>query len=607
VAADVAGFSRLIGVDEEGTLAALRAHRLELIDPKILEHGGRIANTAGDSLLIEFPSAVGALRCAIEVQAAMAERNADIPRDQKIDFRIGINVGDVVDQDGDLLGDGVNVAARLEARAEPGGICLSRTVRDQVRDRVNVVLEDLGDVELKNIARPVRVFRVPTGSTTVPVPPTAGLRRRMGRRAAIASVAILLASIAGGVLWFEPWNTHTDRPMSSLSAKTSIAILPFENISRDPGQDYLTDGITNDLITDLSKFNNLFVIASNSVFVYKDNPVDIQQVGRDLGVRYVLEGSVQRHGDRLRINAQLIDAGTGRHLWAERYDEDSADVFELQDKINRRIIRSLAVRLSDAEEDRAFSKPTQSLEAYDYVLRGRALLRKSSRQENFQARELFRQATKLDPDYGAAHAGIGWTYMYPLLYGWTGQPQRALQEAHRFAKTAISKSEDDVEGHKLLARVYLTRHQHDLALVETERIIASNPNDAEGHIEQGYVLFWLGRVNGSILALETALRFDPNMGAEAYWYLAAAHYLKGNFEQAITIAERNLERRDDFVIDYLVLAAAYARSGQQIRAQRAADSVRRLDPFFDASKFGLLFSERVDAERFIDGFRKAGL
>lgn len=604
LAADVAGFTRLTGADEEATVTALRAHRLELIDALIAAYDGRIANTAGDSLLVEFPSVVGALRCAHEIQAGMAERNSGLPKNRRIEFRIGINVGDVIEQDGDLLGDGVNLVARLEELAEPGGICLSRAVRDQVHGRSDIDLEDLGEVELKNVTRPVRVFRVRTGKRFL-LP--RGAARRLRRTVLVVVAAIAIGVLAVGTVWMRPWQEPAGRSLSSLAARTSIAVLPFENLSGEADRDYLSDGITNDLITDLSKFDDLFVIASNSVSVYKNDPVDVQQVGRDLGVSYVLEGSVQRQGERIRINAQLIDADTGNHLWAERYDDESSDIFALQDKIARRIIRSLAVRLSDVEEERAFAKPTRNLQAYDYYLRGRALIEKSLRRENFEARDMFRRAIELDADFSSAYAGLGWTYIMPVLYGWTGQPQRALEQAHGFARTALSKSDTDVDGRRLLARVYVTRRQHDLALIETERMIASNPNDPRGHIEQGQVLFWMGRPEGSALALETARRFDPRMGPEAYWHLAAAYYLMADYPKAVAILERNIERRQDNVMDHIVLAAAYAQSGQVSGAQRAAAAVRRLDPFFSSADFGQLLSDRADAERFIDGLQKAGL
>ncbi len=607
VAADVASYSRLMGADEEGTLAELRAHRNELIDPKIAEYGGRIVNTAGDSILIEFPSVIEALRCTIDVQSAMAERNRDTPEDRRIVFRVGINVGDVMEQDGDLLGDGVNIAARLEGLAEPGGICLSRTVRDQVRDRMEIALEDMGEVEVKNIARPVRAFRVLTEPGTFAEAARRAKPAQWLKRGVAVGVVVLILAGAGALAWLQPWQSGTARLTSSLSAKTSIAVLPFSNLSRDPEQEYFSDGITNDLITDLSKFHDLFVIASNSVFTYKGKAVKVQDVGRELGVKYVLEGSVQRHGERIRINAQLIDASAGQHLWADRYDEAVTDLFDLQDRITKRIVRTLAIKLTEIEQERAFSKPTRNLEAYDYLLQGRALIKRSMRKENFQARELFRQTIELDPGYASAYAGLGWTYIYPLLYGWTGQPQEALNRAQHFAQQALLLSESNVDGHKLLSRVYITRQQYDLALIEAERVIATNPNDAEGHIEQGNVLLWSGRIDGAILALKTASRFDPNMNPEAFWYLAVAYYLKQEYADAVTVLKRNVGRRLDNVFDYAVLAGSYAQLERPDEARRATETVRRLDPFFAVDDFGSLFSNPTHAAHLIDGLRKAGL
>ena len=605
VAADVAGYSRLMGADEEGTLAVLRAHRYELIDPKIAEHGGRIANTAGDSILVEFPSVVEALRCAMDIQSAMSERNRETPEDRRIEFRIGMNVGDVMDQEGDLLGDGVNVAARLEGLAEPGGICISRTARDQVRDRMEIALEDLGEVEVKNIARPVRCFRVLLDETR-PAKRAPRYRKPMPRQWVMAATVFVLACIAI-LAWFQPWKTTRDILSSPLTAQASIAVLPFVNLSQDLEQEYFSDGITNDLITDLSKFHDLFVIASNSVFTYKGKPVKVQIVGRELGVRYVLEGSVQKIGDRVRINAQLIDAGTGRHLWADRYEESLTDLFDLQDRITRHIVRTLAVKLSDIELDRAFAKPTDDLGAYDYVLRGQKLLRHLDRSDSFAARKLFRQAIQLDPTYANAYAGLGWTYLNAFLYGWTGSAGRAIERAEELARQALTIDPSSIGGRRLLARVYVNRHRNDLALVELERVIALNPNNAQSYAEQGIALIWSSHPDGAIQALNTALRFDPKMNAEGLAHLGLAYYVKKRYEDAAAILERSVGQDSDYQFGYQLLTATYGQLDRRQAASRAASAVRRLDPFFEVDAFGGNFRDPEHAAHLRDGLRKAGL
>jgi len=599
--ADVVGYSRLMADDEEGTLARLKAHREELFEPTIAAHQGRIVKLMGDGVLVEFASVVEAVRAGVEIQRAMAERNTDAPEDQRIVFRIGINQGDVVIDGDDIYGDGVNVAARLQERATPGGICISDRVYGDIRGKIDVGLDDLGDQELKNIPEPVRVYRVLTGPDTGSGALRKASRRKTLGRAAMA--AALIVAVAGGVLWQQPWESE---PTFRASAKPSIAVLPFANLSADAEDEYFSDGITTDIITDLSKFRDLFVIARNSVFAYKDRVVTVDEVSRDLGVRYILEGSLQKQGERVRINVQLIDSTNGRNLWAERYDEPAADVFDLQEKIARHIVRALAVRLTEVEQKRAFAKPTRNLEAYDYVLRGRALIRRAARAENFEAREQFRRAIELDPEYASAYAGLGWTYIFPMLYGWTGSPRKALDQAEDLAQKALALSESNVEGHKLLARVYLMRRQYDLALVESERVIAINPNDPEGHVEQGNVLLWSGLPDGAILALETAAQFDPSMNPEAYWYLALAYYLKQRYADAIAVLERNVRRRLDNPFDYVVLAVFYAQSGNLPEAAQAAETVRRLHPFFSAQDFRQ-FRNPADTTKIAEGLRKVGL
>jgi TolB-like protein/class 3 adenylate cyclase/Tfp pilus assembly protein PilF len=607
LAADVVGYSRLIGADEIGTLARLKALRQEFIDPTIAEHRGRIVKLMGDGALVEFASVVDAVECGVAIQRGVAERNEEVPEYQRIEFRIGINLGDVVVEGDDIYGDGVNVAARLEGLAQPGEICIARAARDQVRDRLDLILDDLGEVEVKNIARPVRVFRVLTDPNAVAVAPRTAMSKIPVRRIALTAGVILLVGLSWIVLWQRPWAPRVMFQSSPLSANSSIAVLPFENLSEDSDEEYFSDGVTEDIITDLSKFHDLLVVASNSTFAYRDKPVSVGQIGRELGVRYVLEGSVQRKDQRVRINAQLIDAASGQHLWAERYDESIDDIFDLQDKITKRIVQSLAVRLTDIELDRVAAKPTSNLEAYDYVLKGRALASNLTRADNFEARDMFRRALDLDPSYAPAYSGLGFTYFHGVLYGWAVLPNRDLDRAFKLAQTSLDLNESDVVAHRLLGRIYLFRKEYDLGMVELERALALNPNDAASYVDQGLNLVWSSRAEGAILAFETALRLDPNMGAEGLFHLGLAYYLTGRYEDAILHLERSGGRNPDFVLTHVALAAAYGQIENHAKASRAAATIRQLDPFFSVNEFGGLFRDPDDAAQVTAGLRKAGL
>src|ERR1700758_1066703 len=396
LAADVAGYSRLVGADEEGTHERLKALRRGLADPKIKEYRGRIVKTTGDGLLIEFVSVVDAVRCAVEVQREMAERNADVSPDCRIEFRMGINLGDIIKDGRDIYGDGVNVAARLEALAEPGGVCVSRVVRDQVRDKLAISFEDMGEQKVKNIARPVRVHRVVLGEpSSSPEPATASL----------------------------------SRPALALPDKPSIAVLPFQNMSGDPEQDYFADGMVEDITTALSRFKELFVIARNSSFTYKGRAVDVKQIGRELGVRYVLEGSVRKATNRVRITGQLVDAATGAHLWADRFDGGLGDIFDLQDQVTESVVGAIAPVVEKAEIERAKRKPTDSLDAYALYLRGLAKFYQfASRQVNDEALRLFNSAIELDPDFASAYGRAASCYVIAKINGWISDTANAIAE-----------------------------------------------------------------------------------------------------------------------------------------------------------------------------------
>ena len=614
--ADVAGYSRLTGADEEATHRALGTS-LDAITATIEGRGGRVLHYAGDAILAEFASVVVAVACAVDVQRDLAARNHGLPDERKLLFRIGVNLGDVIVDRDELYGDGVNVAARLESLAEPGGICISRKVLHEVRDKLEVGFEFLGDQAVKNIERPIPVYRVlmdPEVAGKVvgearpgPRPPRPKSFAAVAAVTATAVAAVVAASIA----WWQPWQSpppSAPAPAESvpLPDKPSIAVLPFANLSEDPKQEYFSDGITNDIITDLSKFGSLYVIASNTVFTYKGKPVKVQDVSREIGVRYVLEGSVQRADERVRINVQLIDATAGHHLWAERYDRDLKDLFTLQDEIVQTIVSALAVKVNAAERERAIRKDTDSLEAYDYLLRGWEYLDRVTRPANVEARQLFHSAIELDPRYASAYVGLGRTYRRAVGHGWTEFPDQALQQAHDFAQKALSL-EESAAAHRLLGSVYLLWAEYDLAGREMERAIELNPNDWNSRTIQGSVMLYMGRPDEAIRAFETALRFNPRMDADRVYELGLAYYVKGRHEDAITTLEQNLGRNPDHVFSHVPLAAAFAKVGRSEDAAREAASVRRLHPFFEVASFGTRFLRPEDRASIADGLRKAGL
>ncbi len=570
-AADVAGYSRLIGADEEGTLARLKAHRRELIDPTIAEHQGRIVKTTGDGVLAEFASPVKAVRCAIDVQHGMAGRNAGVPEAQRIEFRIGINLGDViVEDDGDIYGDGVNVAARLENIAEPGAVYISRMVRDFVDGTPELVLEDLGERELKNIARPVQVFRI--------APP--GRAPRAPQAAAPA-----------------------------VPHKPSVAVLPFTNMSGDAEQEYFSDGITEDLITDLSKISALFVIARNSTFAYKGRSVKVQEIGRDLGVRFVLEGSIRKAGNRVRITAQLIDAGSGGHLWAERFDRDLTDIFATQDEVVEKIVAALAVNLTQGEAQRLRRRGTASVEAYETWLRARELLSRSMREAIAQAKAMYRRAIEIDPNFAAPHAGLSLATISEYVSDWAADPEEALDEAERWARRALELDDQEPVSHMALGNVMLWRRNHDGALAEFGRMIALDPNFAQGHSATGLALMYAGRAAEALEAFAIAKRLDPHSPSIVLHFVAQANFSLGNYEAAAEHLLERIARTPATDSSRMLLAACYGHRGRPDEARAAWAELMKINPGFSLAQRArvLPYKEPRDFQRIADGLAKAGL
>ena len=571
LAADVAGYSRLMGADEEGTLARLKSHRRELIDPKIEEHRGRIVKTTGDGMLVEFASVVDALRCAIEIQRAMLGRNADLPRESRIEFRAGINTGDIIIDGGDIYGDGVNVAARLEGIAEPGGICVSGRVQEDTRGKFDIAFEDAGEQRLKNIAWPVRVYRV-----------------RLGGEAAI------------------------HKPVLTLPDKPSIAVLPFQNMSGDPEQEYFADGMVDDIITGLSRMRWLFVIARNSSFTYKGRAVDVKQIGRELGVRYVLEGSVRKAGDKVRITGQLVDTSTGGHLWADRFDGGLADIFDLQDQVTASVVAAISPKLEQAEIERAKRKPTENLDAYDYYLRGLAGVHKWTREANDEALKMLYRAIELDPDFASAYGMAARCYSQRKTAGWVTDRAKEVAEAARLARRAGELGRDDAIALCTagLALAFVVGDLDDGATF-TDRALALNPNLAWALIFSGWVNAFVGEPEVAIQRFARAMRLSPQdpLFFQIQAGTAAAHFFAGRYAEASTWAETAMRDQPVFLFGWSITAASNALAERTVEAGKAMARLRQLDPELRLSNLKDLVTLRRpgDFAKWQEGLRRAGL
>jgi class 3 adenylate cyclase/Tfp pilus assembly protein PilF len=598
--ADIVGYSRMIGEDEEGTLAALAAHTSELIAPAVASHHGRIVKTMGDGFLAEFASPVAAARCAFEIQDGLRRRNDQVAEHKRQQLRIGLNLGDVSIRDGDIFGDAVNVAARLQALAEPGGVYSSAAVVDQLRGHAGFAWDDLGEKSLKNIARPIKVFRLlPADPATAPPPPPLKRRRSgMPRILYIAGAAALVAIVvAAAYAWL--W-------APSPAGTPSLAVLPFVNQSGDPADDYFSQGITGDITDALGRFSSLRVMAHRAVLPYKDKGASAE-IGRALGVRYLVEGSVRRSADRVRVSARLTDAQHGSLLWSEQFERPLKDIFDVQDAVTLRVAGMLAANLTRIEQQRALSKRPEHLDAYDLVLRGRAALLRATRSSNREARQHFTQALQRDANYAAAHAWLGLAYYDVATLGWTEFPEDVMARAEELAQKALSIDPDQLDAHRLLSKVNNARFKSDLALIQVDRALALNSSDAESHAARGDALLWLGRADEAIAALETAFALNPNLAHNDVFALGLAYYTAHRLEDSVRFLERQALRLPDFVFIRVVLAAAYGQLGRAGDAGRTADLVKRKLPVFDPQIFGSRFQNRAHHEYLIEGLRKAGL
>ena len=572
-AGDIAGYSRLMSVDEEGTLRQLKAHRKELVNPKITEHRGRIVKTTGDGMLVEFVSVVDAVRCAVDIQRGMVDRNTHVPPEKRIQFRIGLNVGDIIIDGDDIYGDGVNVAARLEALADPGGIMVSRVVHDQVQDKLSFGFDDMGEQTVKNIARPVGVHRIQLTDPIMPAKAATGATER----------------------------STPDRP--------SIAVLPFANMSGDPEQEYFADGISEDIITGLSKLRWFFIIARNSSFAYKGKAVDVKRAARELGVRYVLEGSVRKGGNRVRITAQLIDAATGNHIWADRYDGELTDVFALQDEITRKVVAAIEPKLLEAEGIRSQNRSPEDLGAWDMVIQANSLFWRMTRAEGDAAIATLRRAIERYPDYGPAHSMLAFMLLLSQLCGWN--KDRSLpNQAAALAKRAAELDDSDPWAHMALGYVAFSMRRTEEAVEEFRQALELNPNFAAAHGYLGFALAMDGRSDEAIPHVEQAIQMSPHDPQNAVFNtaIAVAHYLSGRYPEAVVFGRKALQQRTQFTSGHRIYVASLAQAGQ---IEEARESLLRLKEVFPEITIAWIeqyvpYTARTMA-KFLEGMRKAGL
>jgi adenylate cyclase len=573
-AADVAEYSRLMGLDELGTLRRLQAYRV-ILDQLITTHRGRIFNTAGDSVVADFASAVDAVECAVAVQDAIAKENENRPTDEQMRFRIGVHLGDVIVENGNLYGDGVNIAARLQALAEPGGVCLSGAVRDQIGTRLPVALTTLGEQRVKNIAEPVRAYRVGGTPRQDSARSPIGRAQKFIRPGILGAALLVLIAVASAVWWRWPGAGSERSPpqialatQANIAPRLSIVVLPFANLSDDPQQEYFADGVTDDLTTDIARIEGSLVIARNTAFTYKGKPVDAKQLGRELGVRYVLEGSVQRSGNQVRVNAQLIDAETGGHLWAERFDRDAGDLFALQNEITARIARALERQLAIAEARR----PTDRPDALDYIMRGRAVLTRPISNENSdEAVKLFETALELDPKSADAAAWLAATLAFRVNDELSNLPNDDLSRAERLVAQALAVSPNSALAHYVKGQVLRAQSRCSEAIPEFERAISLDSSRAPAYAHVGWCKFLTGSADAAIPYLEQAVRLSPHEPAIALWYgrMGVIYLLRSQTDEAIGWLEKADSENARLAFVHAYLAAGYALKGGATERARA--------------------------------------
>jgi adenylate cyclase len=615
VAADVVGYSRLMGANEKGTLAALKAHRLALIDPLIADHKGHIVKTTGDGLLLSFPSIVEAVSCAVAMQSGMARRNKNVAADVRIEFRIGVNLGDVIVEKGDVFGDGVNIAARLEQIAPPGGICLSEDAYRQVRGKLEIPIADAGEQKLKNISNPIKVYRIePSVVAAVEPPGPLAQSRRRSSVWAWAGVAITAAIALVAITWFSLPRAPRDvsqgaQPAKPIAANVIpvIAVMPFANQTGDEGQEYFADGVTEEIISALGRFKTLRVIGRNAVLPYKKRPATREEVVSELGANYLVGGSVRHSGTRVRIAAELTESRGGTVMWTDRFDGELTDIFEFQDAIARRIAGTLAANVTQIEGRRQLDHPRPNPTAFDLVLRARAIGHGGSRTTNRQFRELITKAIELDPNYATARALMAEALYSMAVLGWTEFPDQELARGAAEARKAIALAPNEPDGYRALGYILLSGTEYDQAKDVVKRAIEINPSDASALAVWGSVQSFSGEVGGATESLQLALKLDPMLEPKFVFDLAVAYYLAHRHEDALRIAERGLARYPDFPMFNVPAAAAAAQLGRKENAARYVEVLRRRVPFLDLDKLGSRFKDPSHPEYLREGLKAAGL
>ncbi|MHC4638578.1 MAG: adenylate/guanylate cyclase domain-containing protein [Planctomycetota bacterium] len=616
LSADAEGYSRLMADDEQATVRTITSYR-EFMISIIQAQNGRVVDAKGDNILAEFASAVDAVQCAVEIQQGLKKRNSELPDHRKMEFRIGINLGDIIEEKGTIYGDGVNIAARLEGLAHPGGICISGTTCDQVKNKLDLGYEYLGEQTVKNIPEPVRVYRVlvdPEAAGKV-----IGERRFLGkisRRTAIAAIIILIV-VAGGLTG---WNYYLrqykrvepaslDRMAFPLPDKPSIAVLPFDNLTGDPGQEFFSDGLTEEIITALSKIPRLFVVARNSTFTYKSKPAKVQQISEELGVRYVVEGSVRRDEDRVRITAQLIDALSGHHIWAERYDRHVKDIFTVQDEITMKIITAVQVKLTEGEQASISARGTENLEAYLKASEAQWLLRQSTKEGTLKAKQLAEEAIALDPNYAYAYAALGMFHGVSLWLGISKSPGESLKSAIEQTQKAITLKNSFALAYVGLGYWLTMAKKYDKAIASAERAMALQPNSAEVIHNYAAILSFAGRRKEAIPLFREALRLNPIPPNSYYRQFAMTLREAGQYEEAIAMMKRAIEREPNDHLAHLGMVVNYTYAGRMEEARAAAKEVVRIMPNFSADRFGKVMPNKdpVVTRRIVEALKKAGL
>jgi adenylate cyclase len=615
---DMVGFSRQMGADEAHMLRILEVHN-QIIQHAVAEHHGHVIKTLGDAFVVDFPSVVNAVQCAQHIQAQLRTHNTTVEQDEQIHVRIGIHLGDIIQQNDDVLGDSVNIASRLQTLTEPDTICISQAVYQEVEKKLTLgTVVSLGRPQLKNIAQRFPVYAL-LPDTPKGIRQTLQVQRLKLSHRLHSGVFVLVfvsAALVAGIIavrhlsFLTPNTQHASRNTQEslpLPDKPSIVVLPFTNMSNDPEQEYFSDGITEDLTTDLSKLSDLFVIARNSAFTYKGKAVKMQDVSRELGVQYIVEGSVRKIGEQVRITVQLAEATTGGHLWSERYDRPLKDIFSIQDETRQKIVTALKVKLTPDEQERFRQAPTDNLEAYDYYLRGLDAYWPLTKEENSRARQMWEQATALDPQYAAAYAWLSRTYSLAWGFSWSREPQ-TLQRAVEFAQRAIALNEALPAAHKALGIAYLRQNQHEQAIVEGERVIALSPNDDEGYANLGFFLNYAGGSEEAVDLVKRAMRLNPRYPAYYPMILGLAYYVMGRHEEAIAPLQDSLSRSPQFLTPHVILVGVYHSLGREEEAQAEAAEVLRLDPKYSAENIKAQpFKDQAILERWVTALRKAGL